>query len=83
MVDESNKSSNGYNFDIDQYLETDYDNMSFEQIKERDHRLFCGYLVDQIKSNFILVSAVVNNDPFKPRTIKLLLFILNVDFIFF
>ncbi len=42
MVDESNKSSNGYNFDIDQYLETDYDNMSFEEIKGRDHRLFCG-----------------------------------------
>ena len=82
MVDESNKSSNGYNFDIDQYLETDYDNMPFEEIKERDHRLFCGYLVDQIKSNFILVSAIVNNDPFKPRTIKLLLFILNVDFYF-
>ena len=40
MVDESNKSSNGYNFDIDQYLETDYDNMSFEEIKERDQRLF-------------------------------------------
>ena len=37
---------------------------------------------NKIKSNFIFVDIIVNNNPFKPRTIKLLLFILNVDFYF-
>ena len=84
LVDEPNKSSkeNDININIEQYLETEYENMSFEEVKERDHRTFCEYFVDQIKFNFILVNAIVNNDPFKPRTIKLLLFVLDIDFYF-
>ena len=66
-------------FDIEEYLETEIEDMYFEEVQERDHRKFCEYFIEQLKSNLIVINAIFNKDPFKPRTMRLLLFIINID----
>jgi hypothetical protein len=64
---------------MEEYLETDFEDLIFEEVTERDHRSFCEYFADQLKSNLIIINIILTKEPFKPRTIKLLLFIINID----
>ena len=68
---------------IDEYLETDLDDLSFDEVKIRDKRNFCEYFSGQIKSNLLIVNIFTNNDPFKPRMINIILFIINIDLYLF
>ena len=67
----------GFNFE--EYLETDIEDMIFEEIIERDKRTFCEYFKEKLKSNLMIIDAIFNNEPLKPRTIKLILYIINID----
>ena len=68
---------------IDEYLETDLDDLSFDEVKIRDKRSFCEYFSGQIKSNLLIVNIFTNNEPFKPRMINIILFIINIDLYLF
>ena len=67
----------------DEYLETDLDDLSFDEVKIRDKRSFCEYFSGQIKSNLLIVNIFTNNEPFKPRMINIILFIINIDLYLF
>ena len=77
--DYKDKLKLNYDFDIEEYLETEIEDMYFEEVQERDHRKFCEYFTEQVKSNVIVINAIVNKDPFKSRMMGLLLFIIKVD----
>ena len=77
-----NKSNINYGFDFKEYLETDIDDLIFEEIIERDKRTFCEYFKEQLKSNLMVIDAIYNNEPLKPRVIKLTLYIINIDLYF-
>ena len=76
--DKSSSSRNEFNINIEDYLETDLDDVVFEEVKERDHRTFRQYFVEQLKSNLLSLNIFINNEPLKPRSIKLMLFIINI-----
>ena len=57
--------------------------MAFEEVIERENRTFCKYLVWKLKSNLLIASIFTNNEPFKPRTIKIMLFIINIELYLF
>ena len=68
---------------IEDYLETELEEMAFEEVKERDTRKFKEYFVEQIKTNLLILNIALNQDPFKPRTIRIILFIINIDLYLF
>jgi hypothetical protein len=74
---------NEFKIDMENYLQTELENLAFEEVKERDDRKFGEYFSDQIKSNLLIVDIILNKDAFKPRTIRILLFIINIDFYLF
>ena len=78
MNDKSSSSINEFNINIEDYLETDLNDVVFEEIKERDHRTFRQYFVEKLKSNLLILNIFINNEPLKPRSIKLMLFIINI-----
>ena len=66
-----------------EYLSTEIDDMDFEDAIKRDKRKFYEYFCDKLKINQILLSTFYAIDPLKPRAIKLLLFILDIELYLF
>ena len=69
--------------EVKEYLSTEIDDMDFEDAIKRDKRKFCEYFCDKLKINQILLSTFYAIDPLKPRAIKLLLFILDIELYLF
>ena len=69
--------------DMKEYLSTEIDDMDYEDAMKRDKRKFCEYFCEKLKINQILLSTFYAIDPLKPRAIKLLLFILDIDLYLF
>ena len=67
---------------FDEYLLTDYDDMDFEDIIEKDKRKILKYIYDSIKEKNLIVNSFITNHNIKPKSIKILFFILTVDFDF-
>ena len=69
--------------DINEYLITEIDDMDYDDAKKKDQRKFCVYFGDKLKSNQIILNTFFYYEPFKPRAIKIILFILQIDLYFF
>ena len=69
--------------DINEYLITEIDDMDYDDAKKKDQRKFCVYFWDRLKSNQIILNTFFYYEPFKPRVIKIILFILQIDLYFF
>ena len=74
---------NGLYIEMKQYMETEFDDMVFDDVIERDKRKFCQYFSDNLKTNLLLINTFCNKEPFRPITIKILLFILDIDLYLF
>ena len=68
---------------INEYLSTDIDDMDYDDAIKKDNRKFCIYFIDKIKSNQIILNTFCYYEPLKPRAIKILLFILQIDLYLF
>jgi hypothetical protein len=69
---------NTYDIILEDYLETDFQDMAFDEVIKREKRSFCEYFKEQIKLNLIIINVIFKNEPFRPRTIKLLLLIIDI-----
>jgi len=65
---------------FNEYLSTDPDDMDFDDAVEKDKRTFCEYLGEKIKNNLIIIKTFFIEDKLKPRTMKIMIFILNIVF---
>ena len=63
---------------FEEYLQTEFDDMDFDDILEKDKRKFCLYLKEKIASNQIIINTFCNEEPFKPISIKILLLVLQI-----
>ena len=52
--------------------------MDYDSSIKNDKRSFCIYFVDKLKVNQIILNTFYTNEPLKQKTIKILLFILNI-----
>ena len=68
--------------DIEEYLNTSLDDMDYDDAIKRDQRKFSTYLYDKLKSSQIILNTFFNNEPLRPKPIKILLFILDIDLYF-
>ena len=51
--------------------------MDFDDSIRLDKRKFCEFLCDNLKDKQIILNTFCSYDPFKPRTIKIIIFLLN------
>ena len=77
MIELNLKDKFGIN--IEEYLETELEDLSFEEVIERDKRTFDSFLVEKLKCDLLIVNIFLIKEPLRPKTIKILLFILNID----
>ena len=74
---------NELDIDMKEYLSTEPDDMDYADAIKRDNRKFCTYFWDKSKSNSIILSTFLVYEPLRPRPLKLLLFILDIDLYLF
>jgi len=67
---------------IDEYLKTDLDEMDYDDAIKKDKRKFTTYLYDKMKSSQIILNTFYYNEPLRPKSIKIILFILDIDLYF-
>ena len=77
----NSKEENDIN--MDEYLSTEPDDMDYDDAVKRDKRAFCQYFYDKLKINQLILSTFLIKEPLRPRTLKILLFILNIDLYLF
>ena len=62
----------------DEYLATSPDEMEFDDAIKKDKRSFCEYFSDNLKQKHIITNTFISSDLFKKRSIKIILFNLNL-----
>jgi hypothetical protein len=76
-----NEKSDKINFtNFSEYLSTEPDDMDFDDALEKDKRTFCEYFCESIKNRLIIIKAFFIEDKIKPKSIKIMIFILNIVF---
>ena len=80
----SNKKSQNLNsnFDIEEYLKPDLDDMEYDDAIKYDKRSFCLFYWERLKEKQMIINTFCNNEYLKPITVKLLLLLLNIDLYF-
>ena len=71
----------GQKFDTEffkDYMSTSLDDLEFDEAVAKDKRKYCEHMVENLKEDQIIANTFIAEDPIKPRTIKIIVFILNV-----
>ena len=71
------------NIDIKQFLSTEIDEMNYDEIIMKDKRTFKEYFFEKLKSNQIILNTFLENEPLKPKTMKIILLIIDFILYFF
>ncbi len=69
-------------YDMEEYLATAVEDMDYDDAIKKDKRTFCNYFADSLKDRQIFFNTFISVDHIKPRSIKIILFLLNVDLYF-
>ena len=70
---------NEININIKEYVQTDPDDMDYDDAIREDKRTFCQYFWSKIKKEQIILSTFLRSEILKPFPMKIILLILNVD----
>ena len=68
---------------FEDYLQTEFDDMEYDDLIEKDKRKFCEYFKEKIIENQSIVNTFCCEEPFKPKSIKILLLVLQIDLYLF
>ena len=74
---------NDLDVNFNEYLKTEIDDMDFEDAIKRDNRKFLEYFTDRLKTNQIILNTFWFTEPLKPKVIKIMYFILEIDLYLF
>ena len=75
--------TNKLDIKMEEYIQTDPNDMDYDDAIRRDKRTICTFFCDKLQSDFFTLNVFCLYEPLNPRPIKLLLFIMNVDLNFF
>ena len=67
---------------MEEYLKQDYDDMDFEDALKYDTRSFCEFYRNRFYENQIILNTFFYKENIKPKSIKILLLLLNIDLYF-
>lgn len=71
---------NGFN--IEEYLSNTFEEMDYEDAIFEEKRSFWKYFVERIKNKHILINSFFIMDHIQPKSIKILLFLMQIDLYF-
>ena len=60
------------------YMETSPEDMEFDDAVAKDKRKYCEHMKKNLIEDQLITAAFIAEDPLKPRTIKIMVFILNL-----
>ena len=60
------------------YMETSPEDMEFDDAVAKDKRKYCEHMKENLIEDQLITAAFIAEDPLKPRTIKIMVFILNL-----
>ena len=66
-----------------EYLSTDEDDMDYDDAIKKDNRKFFSFFWKRVKVNTWIVNIIFSGEKLKPRSVRIFLFLLNVDLYFF
>ena len=69
-------------FDLEEYLKTDFDDMEYDDAIKNDKRTFCDFYIERLKTKQMIADTFYNKDNIRPFSIKIILFLLNIDLYF-
>ena len=72
-----------FDIDMEEYIETDPNDMDYDSVIKRDKRKFCSFFSDKLNEDLFFLNIFCLCEPLNPKPIKLLLFIMNIDLNFF
>jgi hypothetical protein len=67
---------------FEKYLSTELNEMLYGDALIQDNRLFFDYFCDKLKKKQLILELLLIEDPLKPKTLKLLLLILDIEVCF-
>ena len=62
---------------FNEYFATSADEMEYDDAIVKDERKFCEFFIDKLKDDQIICNTFISSDALKPRSIKIILFVLN------
>ena len=65
-----------------EYLSTSFDEMEYDDAIKKDKRGFISYFFDTLKEKQSIAYTFIASDPINTRSIKLILFLLNITLYF-
>ena len=75
----SSKDNDKYYNQIKSYLNESFDENDFLDVLDKEKRTFCEYFIEKYKNNQIILNTFCVHEIFKPRTIKIIFFILTIE----
>ena len=63
---------------FEEYMSPSLDDMEYDDAIVKDERTFSEHLKENLKDNQIILNTFITEDPLKPRSIKIMSFILNL-----
>ncbi len=73
---------NKENINMEEYLKPNLDDMEFDDAIKYDKREFCVYFIAQLKVRHILTNTFYKTENLKPKSIKIIFLLLNIDLYF-
>ena len=73
---------NKINLFMKKYLSTSEDDMDYDNAIEKDKRQFFNFLWERMKVNSWFINIIFSDEQLRPRTIRILIVILNIDLYF-
>ena len=73
---------NDLDLDMEEYLKSDLDDMEYDDAIKYDNRTFCLFYWERLKEKQMIINFCCNDDFLKPKTMKLLILLLNIDLYF-
>ena len=70
------------NMDIEEYLKPDLDDLEYDDAIKFDKRTFCEFLRERLLEKQIVMNTFYHKENLRPKSIKIILFLLNIDLYF-
>ena len=68
---------------LKEYLSTQIEDMDYDDAIKKDKRTLCNYFYDKVKQNQMILNTFCYIEPLKPKWIKMMLLILQIDLYFY
>ena len=68
--------------DIEEYLKPDLDDLEYDDAIKFDKRTFCEFFSERLAEKQIIMNTFYHKENLKPMSIKIILFLLNIDLYF-